>query len=72
MHADDASGILARSNGLSSQDKELCKEPFAADTFSFDPVHLLILIAFPKFWAVGGLITLAPAALLGFISFIFM
>jgi hypothetical protein len=27
VHADDASGILARSNGLSSQDKELCKEP---------------------------------------------
>lgn len=40
VHADDASGILARSNGLSSQDKELCKDTIDNFRYSSNDVYI--------------------------------
>ena len=63
VHADDASGILARSNGLSSQDKELCKEPTICCRYLFfgtpsEPtcwffMRMKKLIVFRRFGSLG-------------------
>ena len=62
VHADDASGILARSNGLSSQDKELCKEPTIRHRYLFFGPGLNPPVGpnrVSRIWAVGGLVFVA-------------